>query len=179
LLPDFAGSLVLNVTRQVLCRCLPTYPSFSLRRFPGSPQESQRGPPTTWRKHPNTRRAGQEYQGHLPGLHRAESHLLLCPKCVDTACWNLLAVWFSSGDATNMDEIHRLTRVTARGLHLPRQAFNTDTDRGPKGKGRLMRVCGLRRLESPTIERVRRAPARGSGVATTRTRRTTPSSFLA
>ena len=90
-----------------------------------------------------------------------------------------LAVWFSSGDATNMDEIHRLTRVTARGLHLPRQAFNTDTDRGPKGKGRLMRVCGLRRLESPTIERVRRAPARGSGVATTRTRRTTPSSFLA
>ena len=127
----------------------------------------------------NPRRAGQEYQGHLPGLHRAESHLLLCPKCVDTACWNLLAVWFSSGDATNMDEIHRLTRVTARGLHLPRQAFNTDTDRGPKGKGRLMRVCGLRRLESPTIERVRRAPARGSGVATTRTRRTTPSSFLA
>ena len=112
-------------------------------------------------------------------IHRAESHLLLCPKCVDTACWNLLAVWFSSGDATNMDEIHRLTRVTARGLHLPRQAFNTDTDRGPKGKGRLKRVCGLRRLESPTIERVRRAPARGSGVATTRTRRTTPSSFLA
>ena len=85
----------------------------------------------------------------------------------------------SSGDATHMDEIHRLTRVTARGLHLPRQAFNTDTDRGPKGKGRLMRVCGLRRLESPTIERVRRAPARGSGVATTRARRTTPSSFLA
>ena len=36
-----------------------------------------------------------------------------------------------------MDEIHRLTRVTARGLHLPRQAFNTDTDRGPKGKGRI------------------------------------------
>ena len=34
-----------------------------------------------------------------------------------------------------MDEIHRLTRVTARGLHLPRQAFNADTDRGPKGKG--------------------------------------------
>ena len=33
LLPDFAGSVVLNVTRQVLCRCLPTYPSFSLRRF--------------------------------------------------------------------------------------------------------------------------------------------------
>ena len=63
--------------------------------------------------------------------------------------------------------------------HLPRQAFNTDTDRGPKGKGRLKRVCGLRRLESPTIERVRRAPARGSGVATTRARRTTPSSFLA
>ena len=74
-----------------------------------------------------------------------------------------------------MDEIHRLTRVTARGLHLPRQAFNTDTDRGPKGKGRLMRVCGLRRLES----RVRRGAARGSGVATTRARQTTPSSFLA
>ena len=55
----------------------------------------------------------------------------------------------SSGDATHMDEIHRLTRVTARGLRLPRQAFNTDTDRGPKGKGRLMRVCGLRRLASP------------------------------
>ena len=45
-----------------------------------------------------------------------------------------------------MDEIHRLTRVTARGLHLPRQAFNADTDRGPKGKDRLKRVCGLRRL---------------------------------
>ena len=26
----------------------------------------------------------------------------------------------SSGDATHMEEIHRLTRVTARGLHLPR-----------------------------------------------------------
>ena len=179
MLPDFAGSLVLNVTRQVLCRCLPTYPSFSLRRFPGSPQESQRGPPTTWRKHPNTRRAGQEYQGHLPGLHRARSHFLLCPKCVDTACWNLLAVWFSSGDATNMDEIHRLTRVTARGLHLPRQAFNTDTDRGPKGKGRLVRACGLRRLTSSTIEIARRAPWRGSGVATRRARRTTLPSFLA
>ena len=50
---------------------------------------------------------------------------------------------------------------------------------GTQGKGRLKRVCGLRRLESPTIERVRRAPARGSGVATTRARRTTPSSFLA
>ena len=85
----------------------------------------------------------------------------------------------SPGDATLTEEIHRLTRVTARGLHLPRQAaFNPDTDRGPKGKGRLKRVCGLRRLESPTIERVRRAPARGSGVATTRARRTTPSSFL-
>ena len=36
-----------------------------------------------------------------------------------------------------MDEIHRLTRVTARGLHLPRQAFNTDTDRGPKVKGQV------------------------------------------
>ena len=34
-----------------------------------------------------------------------------------------------------------------------------------QGKGRLMRVCGLRRLESPAIERVRRAPARGPGVA--------------
>jgi len=27
-------------------------------------------------------------------IHRAESHLLLCPKCVDTACWNKLAVRF-------------------------------------------------------------------------------------
>ena len=44
-----------------------------------------------------------------------------------------------------MDEILRLTRVTARGLHLPHPAFIADTDRGPKGKGRLMRVCGLRR----------------------------------
>ena len=81
----------------------------------------------------------------------------------------------SSGDATHMDEIHRLTRVTARGLRLPRQAFNTDTDRGPKGKGRLMRVCGLRRLASPTIEGVRRAPRRGSGpgVATLGGRRAT------
>ena len=142
MLPDFAGSLVLNVTRQVLCRCLPTYPSFSLRRFPGSPQESQRGPPTTWRKHPNTRRAGQEYQGHLPGLHRAESHLLLCPKCVDTACWNLLAVWFSSGDATNMDEIHRLTRVTARGLHLPLQAADKRRRQGTQGQRQV--GAGLR-----------------------------------
>ena len=72
-----------------------------------------------------------------------------------------------------MDEIHRLTRVTARGLHLPRQAFNADTDRGPKGKGRLMRVWGLKRLASPTIEGVRRAPRRGSGVATLRGRRVT------
>ena len=45
-------------------------------------------------------------------------------------------------------------------------------------EGRLARTCGLRRLASPTFERVRRAPARGSGVATTRARRTTPPSFL-
>ena len=182
------------MSTQVLPRCLPNLLQFlSSKIVRALRRSSNAAPRQACIKHPVLRsftrgtisgkrtpvRAGQEYQGHLPGSHRAESHLLLCPKCVDTACWNLLAVWFSSGDATNMDEIHRLTRVTARGLHLPRQAFNTDTDRGPKGKGRLKRVCGLRRLESPTIERVRRAPARGSGVATTRARRTTPSSFLA
>ena len=40
--------------------------------------------------------------------------------------------------------------------HLPGQALIADTDRGPQGKGRLMYVCGLRRLISP-IEEVRRA----------------------
>jgi len=33
---------------------------------------------------------------------------------------------------------------------------------GTQGKGRLMRVCGLRRLASPTVEGVRRAPGLGS-----------------
>jgi len=27
-------------------------------------------------------------------IHRTKSHLLLCPKCVDTACWTKLAVRF-------------------------------------------------------------------------------------
>ena len=134
---DLLQSLSLGIFRA------PFRGSNAAPRQPGWHKASSPAFVYTWHdsRETNPRRAGQEYQGHLPGLHRAESHLLLCPKCVDTACWNLLAVWFSSGDATNMDEIHRLTRVTARGLHLPRQAFNTDTDRGPKGKGRLKRVC--------------------------------------
>ena len=54
----------------------------------------------------------------------------------------------------------------------------SDADRGPKGKGRLMRVCGLRRLASPTIEGVCRTPGRSLGVATIRVRRSTfPSVF--
>ena len=86
MLPDFAGSLVLNVTRQVLCRCLPTYSSFSLRRFSGHSVGVATRPPDNLvykatspvfvytghdSRETNTRRAGQEYQGLLPGLHRA------------------------------------------------------------------------------------------------------------
>ena len=53
---------------------------------------------------------------------------------------------------------HRLTRVrTPLPPSLPSQYLT-----GPKGKSRLMQVCGLRRLASPTIERVRRAPKHGS-----------------
>ena len=85
----------------------------------------------------------------------------------------------SPGDATLTEEIHRLTRVTARGLHLPLKPLTSDAVRGPKGKGRLVLACGLRRLTSSTIEIARRAPWRGSGVATRRARRTTLPSFLA
>ena len=40
----------------------------------------------------------------------------------------------SSGDATHMDEIHRLTRVTARGLHLPLQAADKRRRQGTQGQ---------------------------------------------
>ena len=85
-----------------------------------------------------------------------------------------------SGDATHAEEIHRRMRVTARGLPTSAAKIpSSDIDRGPRGKGRLMRVCGLRRLASPTIEGVRRAPRRGSGVATHRGQRVILPSFLA
>ena len=61
----------------------------------------------------------------------------------------------------------------------PSKPLISDVVRGPKGKGRLVRVCGLRRLTSSTIEIVRRAPWRGSGVPTKPSRRVTLPSFLA
>ena len=188
LLPGPPGSLVLSANLQVLCGCLPTCSSRSLWGFSGHPSGVVTRPPDNL-AHKATSPAfvyGARFQGneHQAGWTRipgtpSGTNIAVGSRTHRQGVLELACSPVSSGDATHMDEIHRLTRVTARGLHLPRQAFNTDTDRGPKGKGRLMRVGGLRRLESPTIERVRRAPARGSGVATTRTRRTTPSSFLA
>ena len=46
----------------------------------------------------------------------------------------LACSWDSSGDATHMDEIHRLTLVTARGLPLPRQASNIHRRQGTRGQ---------------------------------------------
>ena len=94
-------------------------------------------------KQTNTRRTGQENQGHLPGLTsrfeaaRTAKGVSESSRCVGTS---LQFVFFGRCDAHGRDSSPHA--VTARGLHLPRQAFNTDTDRGPKGKGRLMRVCG-------------------------------------
>ena len=70
----------------------------------------------------NIRRTGQEYQGLLPGL----------TSCLDTARWNKLAVRFLR--ETRKEEIHRLTRVTARGLHLPLQAADKRRRQGTQGQ---------------------------------------------
>jgi hypothetical protein len=40
----------------------------------------------------------------------------------------------SPGDATRKEEIHRLTRVTARGLRLPPQASNISHRQGTQGQ---------------------------------------------
>ena len=40
----------------------------------------------------------------------------------------------SPGDATLTEEIHRLTRVTARGLHLPLQAADKRRRQGTQGQ---------------------------------------------
>ena len=173
MLPDFAGSLVLNVTRQVFSRCLPTYSSLSLRRFSGLSEGVATRPPA-WCIKTEHQADWTRIPGTPTGTNIALGRRTHRQGVLELACSSV-----SSGDTTHMDEIHRLTRVTARGLHLSRQVFNTDTDRRPKGKGRLMRVGGLRRLASPTIEGVRRAPRCGSGVATIRGRRVTLPSFLA
>ena len=104
LLPGPPGSLVLSANLQVLRRCLPTCSSRSLRGFSGQPSGLATRPPDNLVgiKHPVLR---SFTRGTIPGkrtpggldentrdtfrdIHRAESHLLLCPKCVDTACWN-------------------------------------------------------------------------------------------
>ena len=110
LLPGPPGSLVLSANLQVLRRCLPTCSSRSLRGFSGQPSGLATRPPDNLVgiKHPVLR---SFTRGTIPGkrtpggldentrdtfrdIHRTESHLLLCPKCVDTACWNKLAVRF-------------------------------------------------------------------------------------
>ena len=110
LLPGPPGSLVLSANLQVLRGCLPTCSSRSLRGFSGQPSGLATRPPDNLAgiKHPVLR---SFTRGTIPGkrtpggldentrdtfrdIHRAESHLLLCPKCVDTACWNKLAVRF-------------------------------------------------------------------------------------
>lgn len=110
LLPGPPGSLVLSANLQVLRGCLPTCSSRSLRGFSGQPSGLATRPPDNLVgiKHPVLR---SFTRGTIPGkrtpggldkntrdtfrdIHRAESHLLLCPKCVDTACWNKLAVRF-------------------------------------------------------------------------------------
>ena len=108
--PGPPGSLVLSANLQVLRGCLPTCSSRSLRGFSGQPSGLATRPPDNLVgiKHPVLR---SFTRGTIPGkrtpggldentrdtfrdIHRTESHLLLCPKCVDTACWNKLAVRF-------------------------------------------------------------------------------------
>ena len=48
----------------------------------------------------------------------------------------------SPGDATLTEEIHRLTRVTARGLHLPLQAADKRRRQGTQGQRQV--GAGLR-----------------------------------
>ena len=48
----------------------------------------------------------------------------------------------SPGDATLKEEIHRLTRVTARGLHLPLQAADKRRRQGTQGQRQV--GAGLR-----------------------------------
>ena len=48
---------------------------------------------------------------------------------LDQACSSV-----SPGDATRKEEIHRLTRVTARGLRLPLQASNIRRRQGTQGQ---------------------------------------------
>ena len=194
MLPGPPGSLVLSANLQVLCGCLPTCSSRSLRGFSGQPSGLATRPPDNLVgiKHPILR---SFTRGTIPGkrtpggldkntrdtfrdIHRAKSHLLLCPKCVDTACWTKLAVRF-------LREMRRARKrfIASRGLPQedspsPSKPPISDAARGPKGKGRLVWVC-MRRLTSSAIEIVRRVPRRGSGVATKRARRVTLPSFLA
>ena len=82
LLPGPPGSLVLSANLQVLCGCLPTCSSRSLWGFSGHPSGVVTRPPDNLvhkatspafvytghdSRETNTRRAGQEYQGLLPG----------------------------------------------------------------------------------------------------------------
>ena len=85
----------------------------------------------------------------------------------------------SPGDATRKEEIHRLTRVTARGLRLPLQASNIPRRQGTQGQRQAGVGLWTEKVDIVSIEIVRRVPWRGTGVATRRARRTTLPSFLA
>jgi len=145
--------------------------SRSLWGFSGHPSGVPTRPSAWCLKQRNIRRTGlgQEYQGLLPGLtHRAWIPHVGTP---------LQSGFSRRCDAQGRDSSPHAgdcKRTSASPSKLP----IPDADRGPKGKGRLVRVCGLRRLTSSTIEKVRRVPWRGSGVATKRARRVTLSSFL-
>ena len=64
----------------------------------------------------------------IPGTP-AGTDIVLGYRTLDQACSPV-----SPGDATLKEEIHRLTRVTARGLHLPLQAADKRRRQGTQGQ---------------------------------------------
>jgi len=70
-------------------------------------------------------------------LNKPSSSIVLGYRTLEQACSPV-----SPGDATLTEEIHRLTRVTARGLHLPLQAADKRRRQGTQGQRQV--GAGLR-----------------------------------
>ena len=64
----------------------------------------------------------------IPGTPTG-TYIVLGYRTLEQACSPV-----SPGDATRKEEIHRLTRVTARGLRLPLQASNIRRRQGTQGQ---------------------------------------------
>ena len=194
LLPGPPGSLVLSANLQVLRGCLPTCSRRSLRGFSGQPSGLATRPPDNLVgiKHPVLR---SFTRGTIPGkrtpggldkntrdtfrdIHRTRNHSYALSAWIPHVGPSLQFGFSGRCDAQGRDSSpHAGDRK--RTPPSPSKPPISDVVRGPKGKGRLVRVCGLRRLTSSAIEIVRRVPRRGSGVATKRARRVTLPSFLA